>query len=150
MNLAGNVVWIRALARHTQDSLAEKSRVSRKRISEIENGKKGSPSIDTLTKLVRACWRENKHSYGIEPGKGVEILFDRPFAKYEVNEDLHDKLERILASGLEKESETIRVNIEALYERILSKLQDEAGARRKDGSRGGRGAGRPPPKPRVS
>jgi SOS-response transcriptional repressor LexA len=48
------LAFFRSKAGHTQESLAVASGISRKRISEIE-GDKGSPSLDTLEALLKAC-----------------------------------------------------------------------------------------------
>jgi SOS-response transcriptional repressor LexA len=54
MDTGKRLSWFRAKAEHTQESLAAASGISRKRISEIE-GNKGSPSLDTLDALLKAC-----------------------------------------------------------------------------------------------
>jgi len=54
MKVGEKVAWYRAKAEHTQESLAAESKISRKRISEIESDK-GSPSIKTLERLLKAC-----------------------------------------------------------------------------------------------
>lgn len=54
MTIGEKLAWYRTRAGHTQESLALAAGISRKRISEIE-GNKGSPNLDTLEALLKAC-----------------------------------------------------------------------------------------------
>ena len=55
MNIGEKLAWYRTKAGHTQESLAAESGLARPAISSLERNKGGSPSIDTLKKLLTPC-----------------------------------------------------------------------------------------------
>jgi SOS-response transcriptional repressor LexA len=86
MKMGEKLAWYRAKAKHTQESLAHASGISRKRISEIELGK-GSPSLDTVEALLRACNASLSDFFGSEVPQSIDNTERR---------EIYEKIELLL------------------------------------------------------
>jgi transcriptional regulator with XRE-family HTH domain len=114
MDTGQRLVFYRLQAKHTQESLAAETEISRVTIASIENGR-SSPTVATLRILLKGC--------GITFGEFFQDYGPQTIS--EAHQNLHTKLQQILESGVEA-SEGIKINIDYIHGHMLTLKQCDA------------------------